>query len=252
MEEEEAAAAKEAGGGEENLMAVLDFDMLCATVALQTQGVKTEKWAEEDDRDIGGEFGGVQRLWEGTVLDCLADRRIAIESSFCPCYRFGKNMRRANLGYCFLQGSVYLLLAIVILFHFIVFGITKQHCFLYAGVASTIVFGLYMGYYRSRIRKQFNVMGSDSFIDDCMSHIMCPCCSLCQESRTLEMNNVQDGVWHGRGDTICIGSMVLPALLKPSSIPTKSPGLCSMARLSNESSIHSWSSEANHSEPLVP
>lgn len=27
-----------------------------------------------------------------------------------------------------------------------------------------------------------------------------------QESRTLEMNNVQDGTWHGRGDTICIGS----------------------------------------------
>lgn len=27
-----------------------------------------------------------------------------------------------------------------------------------------------------------------------------------QEARTLEMNNVQDGTWHGRGDTICIGS----------------------------------------------
>lgn len=26
-----------------------------------------------------------------------------------------------------------------------------------------------------------------------------------QESRTLEMNNVQDGTWHGRGDRICIG-----------------------------------------------
>jgi hypothetical protein len=27
-----------------------------------------------------------------------------------------------------------------------------------------------------------------------------------KESRTLEMNNVQDGTWHGRGDTKCIGS----------------------------------------------
>jgi len=26
-----------------------------------------------------------------------------------------------------------------------------------------------------------------------------------QESRTLEMNNVQNGTWHGRGDTLCIG-----------------------------------------------
>lgn len=25
-----------------------------------------------------------------------------------------------------------------------------------------------------------------------------------KESRTLEMNNVEDGTWHGRGDTICI------------------------------------------------
>lgn len=30
-------------------------------------------------------------------------------------------------------------------------------------------------------------------------------CNMMQESRTLEMNNVQDGTWHGRGDTICIG-----------------------------------------------
>jgi hypothetical protein len=28
-----------------------------------------------------------------------------------------------------------------------------------------------------------------------------------QESRTLEINNVQDGTWHGRGDTICIGGI---------------------------------------------
>lgn len=27
-----------------------------------------------------------------------------------------------------------------------------------------------------------------------------------QESRTLEINNVQDGAWHGRGDTICVGT----------------------------------------------
>nr|GFA99331.1 hypothetical protein [Tanacetum cinerariifolium] len=28
------------------------------------------------------------------------------------------------------------------------------------------------------------------------------------ESRTLEMNNVHDGTWHGRGDTMCIGTYV--------------------------------------------
>lgn len=29
--------------------------------------------------------------------------------------------------------------------------------------------------------------------------------NMTQESRTLEMNNVEDGIWHGRGDKICIG-----------------------------------------------
>ena len=66
-------------------VAVLDFDMLCATVALQTQGVSEKRRkgvaeADEEERVEGGEFGGVQRMWEGDVLDCMEDRRIAIEA----------------------------------------------------------------------------------------------------------------------------------------------------------------------------
>lgn len=120
--------------------------------------------------------------------------------------------------------------------------------------------------------------GSDSMVDDCVYHFVCPCCTLCQviqnsllswlvvhtvlceikllmtehlsnfvvtitrvrtylsmptlsywilylcimmqESRTLEINNVQDGTWHGRGDTICIGgirngSKALPEMIPP-------------------------------------
>ncbi|RRT40076.1 hypothetical protein B296_00041283 [Ensete ventricosum] len=121
--------------------AVLDFDMLCATVALQTQGMslgksrRKEAVTEEGDEDEEMEFGSVQRMWEGDVTDCFDDRRIAIETACpmksmvikcatdtnsnimvvhydvmnpnlfcsCPCYRFGMNMRRANLGSCFLQ-----------------------------------------------------------------------------------------------------------------------------------------------------
>lgn len=64
---------------------VLDFDMLCAAVALQTQGVKAErrmsKEEEEDDRGDAG-LGGVQRMWEGSVFGCLEDRRIAVEAAW--------------------------------------------------------------------------------------------------------------------------------------------------------------------------
>lgn len=63
-------------------MSMLDFDMLCSTVALQTQG----KWRKLETEDFdasgasGGDFGGVFRMWEGEVFDCCDGRRIAIES----------------------------------------------------------------------------------------------------------------------------------------------------------------------------
>lgn len=60
---------------------LLDFDMLCSTVAMQTQG----KWPNLDttqDPATAPEFGGVFRMWEGELLDCYDDRRIAIESAW--------------------------------------------------------------------------------------------------------------------------------------------------------------------------
>lgn len=72
---------------------VLDFDMLCSTVALQTHG----KWSKLESGDCGGGGrgdeglelgGGVFRLWEGEVLDCFEDRRIALQSSWLVLVRF--------------------------------------------------------------------------------------------------------------------------------------------------------------------
>nr|CAB3458282.1 unnamed protein product [Digitaria exilis] len=198
-EEKEQRRESESEGEEEpaGVAAVLDFDMLCASVALSAERRKGAAAAGAAGGDCGGGVGvggGVQRMWEGdVVLDCLEDRRIALETACCPFYRFGKNMRRANLGSCFLQGT-------------------------------------------------------ESSMDDCVLHLICPCCTLCQEARTLEMNNVQCGVWHGRGDTICLGSngegnKAFAALNKASLVPIKSPGLCGMDRASNAADEH---------EPLVP
>ncbi|XP_065031566.1 uncharacterized protein LOC135653873 isoform X1 [Musa acuminata AAA Group] len=250
---------EEAVGGE--VAAVLDFDMLCATVALQTQGMsvgrsrRIEAVAEEGDEDEGMDFGGVQRMWEGDVTDCFDDRRIAIEAACCPCYRFGMNVRRANLGSCFLQATAHSIFIVAALFSFIAFGITNRHCFLYMAIASTISSGLYLGHFRTRLKKRFNIRGSHSLLD-CINHLICPCCTLCQvESRTLEMNNVQNGVWHGRGDTICLatggeGSKAFTALHKPPLFATRIPDLCSMERASNGSE-HSWNADTSHSKSLV-
>lgn len=56
-----------------------------------------------------------------------------------------------------------------------------------------------------------------------------------QEARTLEMNNVQDGTWHGRGDTIYIGSLgeggkSFFELQPPPLVSIKDPDLCNMQK----------------------
>ncbi|CAA6672016.1 unnamed protein product [Spirodela intermedia] len=172
-------------------------------------GQKGSGGVGEDEDELAVEVEGVQRMWEGGVFDCLQDRQIAIETSWILLFQLTmlqvwKNMSRANLGSCFFQGAVYLFLTVAILFNAVAFMITLWHGFLYLGIVSVTSAAIYLGYSRGRIRKQFNIRARDSALDDCVSHLVC-LAVLC-ESRTLEMNNVQDGVWHGRSDTICIGS----------------------------------------------
>ncbi|KAL2475443.1 PLAC8 family protein [Abeliophyllum distichum] len=233
-----AAAAEEEEEEEERLLmegiAVLDFDMLCSTVAMQAQkgtwGKLNESNEEEEEAILyrnNENGGGVFRMWEGELIyDCFDDRQIALQSTCCPCYRFGRNMKRAGLvllssvlgwlreGSCSVPylveemkiGFFYSILLVIALSNLLAFIITRRRCFLYLTIAFTVLVGTYVGFYRSHIRKKFNIKGSDSSLDDCVYHLICPCCTLSQESRTLEMNNVQDGIWHGRGDTICVGS----------------------------------------------
>ncbi|KAL6990925.1 hypothetical protein U1Q18_009046 [Sarracenia purpurea var. burkii] len=238
-------------------VAVLDFDVLCSTVAMQVQG----KWRElenqeHEDGDGDGEFGGIlHRMWEGELLGCFEDRRIALQSACCPCYRFGKNMGRAGFGPCLIQGIMYFILAVSALLNCMAFIVTKKNSFLLLGLAFTISFGTYLGFYRTQIRKKFNIRGSDSSLDDCAYHLFCPCCSLCQESRTLEMNNVQDGTWHGRSHTICIGghgegSKAFFELHPPPILSIKSPDPCNVQKSINVID-HLWTEEGGHSAPLV-
>ncbi|KAG5014906.1 hypothetical protein GmHk_08G021484 [Glycine max] len=110
-------------------VAVLDFDMLCSTVALRAAH---GKWGK-----LGVEDRGRRR-----------------RGGCCPCYRFGKNMKRADFGSCYIQGAIYFLLAIGAFLNFIAFAVTRRHCYLYLIVA----FGAYLGFFRTRIRKKFNII----------------------------------------------------------------------------------------------
>lgn len=67
------------------------------------------------------------------------------------------------------------------------------------------------------------------------------------------MNNVQDGIWHGRGDTICIGSFsedskLFPELSPPLVVSTKSP----KSQKTSNDSLPLSASVVGDSSPLVP
>lgn len=82
--EKQKRAEEEAEEEERRLLdgvAVVDFDVLCSTVALQTQG-KWGKLRGTGDEEEEGQFGGVLRMWEGELLDCFDDRRLALESTW--------------------------------------------------------------------------------------------------------------------------------------------------------------------------
>ncbi|KAL0442849.1 UNVERIFIED_CONTAM: hypothetical protein Slati_2007600 [Sesamum latifolium] len=226
LEKKGGAEAAAAGEEEERLLmedaTVLDFDMLCSTVAMQAH---KGRWGKLNGDNEDEKFVSDCHQYGGGSLEC------------------GK-------------GFIHFILAVVALSNLLAFVITRTRCFLYLAIAFTVFIGTYLGYHRMQIRRKFNIKGGESSVDDCVHHLVCPFCTLSQESRTLEMNNVQDGIWHGRGDTICIGSFSEDATafleLNPRFVvSTKSPELLSMQKTSNDSVVLS-ASVLDHSPPLAP
>ncbi|XP_065880682.1 uncharacterized protein [Euphorbia lathyris] len=66
-------------------------------------------------------------------------------------------MRRAGFGACFLQGTVYFIIALTALLNYIAFVVTRPPCFLYIAIGFTISTGMYLGFFRTQIRKKFNI-----------------------------------------------------------------------------------------------
>ena len=60
-------------------------------------------------------------------------------------------------------------------------------------------FALYAGYRRHQIRMRFNIAGSEC--GDYCAWLLCPLCALCQETRTLAHNRVEQGHWLGPAQT---------------------------------------------------
>lgn len=230
---------------------ILDFDLLCATIAMQREPLSVD--IQRDACEVG-----VQRMWEGGVFDCFENREIALQTFCCPSITYGKNLDRAGFGSCIAKGGIHFLLLATALVSYILFLCAYGHQYLYAAIAALICVAAYASYYRIKIRRRFNIKGSDldgvvNAIDDSVNHFICGCCALCQEARTLEMNNVQDGNWRGRGDTIWVGSYATPAgsqSIEPSELrPPVVITISSDHR--TESDGHSWTHHQESSDPLM-
>lgn len=79
-------------------------------------------------------------------------------------------------------------------------------------VAMLIAMGTYA---RCGIRRRFGLPGSD--FEDCLLWTCCCPCALCQESRTLQVNNVQGGEWYGPAGppVLPIQTMASPPVGRP-------------------------------------
>jgi Cys-rich protein (TIGR01571 family) len=219
--------------------------------------------------------GGLQRLWEGGLFEIGDHSDVTIQTACCPCATFGTNMERSGFGTSWGQGGILLLLSIGAVSFYVMFLCTGSPWFIYGMLSLLVLMAMYAGHYRARIRKRFNIIGSEggdtvSSIDDHLYHIMCGCCSLCQEARTLKTNNVLNGQWYGRGDILVIGSQVLftPAgttQLSPAAYQRFSPwqkhpasktdqplAAVTTPSTSDPEIGHSWSCHALHQQQSLP
>lgn len=82
-----------------------------------------------------------------------------------------------------MQGTIYFILSGIALLNYVAYGVTNWHSFLYLAVAFTMTLGIYMGLFRTQIRKQFNIRVCIcvhgflySFVSDmlCAWHVYCP------------------------------------------------------------------------------
>uniref|UniRef100_A0A453BB51 Uncharacterized protein n=1 Tax=Aegilops tauschii subsp. strangulata TaxID=200361 RepID=A0A453BB51_AEGTS len=60
------------------------------------------------------------------------------------------------------QAMAYFISLVAVLVSLIAFSVTKHHVYLYMGLGSVLLIAIYTGYFRRRIRKQFNIRVSIS------------------------------------------------------------------------------------------
>ncbi|XP_060200919.1 protein PLANT CADMIUM RESISTANCE 3-like [Lycium barbarum] len=113
--------------------------------------------------------------WSTGLFDCCYDVPNCFITWFCPCITFGRIAEIVDQGTpsCCASGALYFLIQ-----------------------AFTGCGFIYSSFYRTKIRKQYNL--SESASGDCLLHLCCGSCALCQEYRELKHRGFDMSIgWKG-------------------------------------------------------
>ncbi|KAF9616475.1 hypothetical protein IFM89_029772 [Coptis chinensis] len=113
--------------------------------------------------------------WKTGLFDCQLNQNNAIMTAFLPCVTHGQIAEILDGGEttCPLGSFIYLLMM--------------------PALCSQWIMG---SKYRTKLRKKYNLV--EAPYEDCASHVLCPCCSLCQEFRELQSRGLDPTLgWNG-------------------------------------------------------
>lgn len=113
--------------------------------------------------------------WSTGLFDCHENQTNAVMTALLPCVTFGQIAEVLDGGElsCPLGTFIYLLMM--------------------PALCSQWVMG---SKYRTKLRKKYNLV--EAPYSDVISHIFCPCCSLCQEFRELKSRGLDPALgWNG-------------------------------------------------------
>ncbi|OIW15867.1 hypothetical protein TanjilG_04402 [Lupinus angustifolius] len=113
--------------------------------------------------------------WNTGLFDCHENETNAAMTLFLPCLTFGQIAEVVDGGEqsCHVGSFIYL--------------------WMMAALCSHWVIG---SNYRTKLRKRYNLV--EAPYNDVISHIFCPCCSLCQEFRELQSRDHDPALgWNG-------------------------------------------------------
>ncbi|PIN13690.1 hypothetical protein CDL12_13687 [Handroanthus impetiginosus] len=113
--------------------------------------------------------------WNTGLFDCHLDQTNAVMTAFCPCVTFGQIAEVLDEGEitCPLGSFIYLLMM--------------------PAICSQWIMG---SKYRTKLRNKYGLV--EAPYQDVASHILCSCCSLCQEFRELKSRGLDPNLgWNG-------------------------------------------------------